>query len=365
MPSKKDEITYTKLLHIINNNDYEKLEEILYNNPNINIDYKIVNKAIENRVNRCFDLLINYENIKLDTYIFNQALDMCKVKNEENKYYIDRLLEKNIKLEPYDITKLIDFDYNIYYNYVEKLNVIQIKELLSYLTDNTKMTYFFEQFNKLSKHEQIDFVKDRIYTGYNKSNIFIHFMKSEEYDYNTLMYTSKENEIKYCLLKLLCNKNNDNITNTIVNYLINKPIDLTNFENELSNINSNLYKILNNNNDYWQKKILKLKHKLVINCPKIKLFNITSRCNNGYLTLKTLYYYYKFGFNFDIYSDFNYNFESFNKFDTRIINIISFVQFGRFIGQDIPEHLKEPIYKFCKNSPLLDITPTEKNILAV
>lgn len=371
MPPKKDEITETKLVYMINNNDYIKLEEILYNHPNINIHYTVVIKAIEKRVNRCFDLLINYENIILDSSIFIQALRMCKVKNEENIYYVNRLLEKNIELEPSEISNLIDFDHELYYKYVEKLNMNEIKKLLSYLTDSSRITYFFEQFNKLSNTEQIDFVKNKIYNSNN--NLFIHFIKLEEYDYYTIMCTSIENEKKNNIFNLLASLNNENMLNAIVNYLIKKPTDLTNFENLLSNFDNKLFNIFRYNSHYWNKKILKLKHKLVINCPNIKLLNTTFNNANyvyGYfgsnqLSLKILYYYHKIGFNFDIYSDFKVDAIKYFKSKPEIIieKIINCVQFGNMIGQKMPEHLREPLYKICGGSPLLDITPVEKDIM--
>jgi len=145
-----------ELQNIIDNNDYDKLENIITNNPNINGDlfykqsYKTtpmdaLARSVYKRSYECFDLLLSIKNISVNK-AFNIALDYyINAPNVKNLYFFERLLLKNVIIVPRHIIRAknnIEL-FNSLFNKMEK-TVDNIHILLcDIINDMDKFTYLF------------------------------------------------------------------------------------------------------------------------------------------------------------------------------------------------------------------------------
>lgn len=366
-----------KILLIISKNNIDELRKI-ENNELISNNY--LEKAIKKQSSECFDYIINLPNINLNDSIYSDCfIEAYKLyKNDPNSEYISKLLDRNIYIDSYDLPKLINYNIDIYYKYVnDNINDnIYINVLLNKLQENKYMQYFYEVFDKLNEQNKMKYIKNNIYNNASNDVIFMHFLKLEEYDYNTITSYDK---IRYNLINIALNSKNAELIECIVEYLKKKPFDMSDLINlsrhqtlQLLGCNPVIKKLT------WKKLIKPLKEKLVINSIKFDLLKIIiNECSryHQYIVPRELYLYYiyhKIGINLDIYNNFttdelelcvnkltNFGLEL---KDNMINSIITIVQFSRFIGQNIPDHLRESIYRICNYSRLLDVIPTEKDI---
>ena len=112
--------TLTQLFKMVSANDYEGLNQLLLNNKLIELNsYKsgqsLITRAIEVRAKECFDIIIDNPNntmIKNKHARFNgleKALDYyMTAPNISNEYYVQRLLEKGVEVEPNIVCKVIN-----------------------------------------------------------------------------------------------------------------------------------------------------------------------------------------------------------------------------------------------------------------
>jgi hypothetical protein len=172
-------------------------------------------------------------------------------------------------------------------------------------------------------------------------------------------------------------KNGIKSSNKIINYFLNNPVDFKEiYVSTISEMLCSLFQIYNINDTVLLFKKNIIKSPLIINCPKINLLKdvICKRYNSYHDIHKSLniilfcYILNKIGFNFNIYDELSPNditrppIGRYNRYSTLKDVIIDIVRFGKYIGQDIPEHLRDRIYKFCENSQLLD-TPLTDNYI--
>lgn len=388
-------ITTTILKLAINNNDYNKIEHLLIHNPDFIIEYEVLDKALEKRFPKCFDLIIDRINIDDSlTSIYDTAFDIyMKAKNEENKYFIDKLLEKKlyIPLSNTFIQNLLKFDINKFNNYIEIIintnDKIKINNLLSYLLPNESFMYFLDIFNsKLTLEEQKLFIRDDLYLSYHRcyddyTQAFNHFLNDKDFDYNTSISDVVGDKLNnHLIFKMM--SGDIKIPSAYSNYLLENLCDFKNMPIEY--INDMLCKLVKNNknnlNNIIKKKIIN--KPLISNCPKINLlkdiiFRIYLENYNMNNFLLLCYIMYEIGFNFDIYNEIDsigsiinaYNIRARYKYKVYEMSyieikqvLIDTVRFGRYIGQDIPEHLRDSIYKFYENNELLDTPVTYEEI---
>ena len=188
--NQNNNISETLLNHIINCNDYERLDKILYNNPDTVIYNSMINKTIKLRLKSCFDILMNYENLNLTADDYNESLNIAfsiykRGKNDENKYFLNKLLEKNMMIHLDMINILIEYDLDLYNKYID--SIINDKDILIDILDNLKYNktfhYFLELFNRdiLTIDEKKNFVKQYVYVNYtynNMTKVYEHFVNT-------------------------------------------------------------------------------------------------------------------------------------------------------------------------------------------
>lgn len=386
----------------IHNNDYEKLKKLLDDNPDFISCYHTLAKALNMRFKKCFDLIVDKidfdDNDDLE-YYYKKAINIyLKGKNEENKYFILKMLEKKLNVSPYYIIPdIIEVDINIFHKYIDIIkkenNIRTIKLLLHYLLDNKGFIYFHDIFNMLNDKEQINFVKQYLYlheydyfTSYKnqqkKSSAISYFLNNKNFDYNKMM---KKYMHEHIIIHLL---NYGFMSNECINYLLNNPVDFKFIKKDIESYYAVypygqaplIYKPFKHDCyikliKFWKKNKL-INKPLIINCPKISLLSIIieknqySNINNNLLLF--CYILNKLGINFNVYNEITI--EYFNEHinsDTLlgdlhknnfIINLINVVQFGNYMKQPIPEHLKGSIYNFCNNDEKLNKVYTEKEL---
>lgn len=395
---------YRSIVTCIDYNDYIKLEEIL-NKPDLKdcfIPDLLLSKTIKKQNKRCFDLIYNYIVNNLDeedtfekSYIYAFKL-YNKAKNEENEYYVIKLIDKLLYLEPYAyyVKYLYNYDINIFKKYINYAinNNNYDKDKVMNLLLNDKIfdeLYFMEIFNRIFNKEKqkefiIEFYYDTIKLFHKNIISFNYFINNKDFDYNKLMLTDKEKFIDCNMVNKII-YSNKLYSITCIKYLSNNPIDYKDFDTftilEMAKLNMfhfqefRLYRKIYNKYIRNTKTLLKLiKKPIIINCPKIKLLN--SICNyylnipnfdNKYNYEFIVYYlYHKCGYNFDIYGDLNI--DTIKNRGGALLNdkqkryIVEIIRFGKYIGQDIPEHLRNYIYELCDNNELLDIEISNEEI---
>lgn len=277
------------------------------------------------------------------------------------------------------LVKYIKFDYliniNIYINYILKYNEINkvfdtqeiISLLLIKLLDDKHIDIFINIFNKLNCNNKINFVRNKIYLVKDWSdinNILEYFIKDDKYIYYKIM--NPNNLVKH----LLSNRLKPKIINQCIEQLINNPVNL----NKSKYINKNELYICNIK--YWAKKINTINKKLVINSSKTPIlkyvFAYNKEIDDNYQII--IYICHKIGYDVDMYYDVSVDaihniFKRSNKLSKSRIklikNLISCVQIGRYIGQEIPDHLKDKIYEICNGYPQIDHHITDDEMKAL
>ena len=108
-------ITNNKLKLIINKKNFEKLEIILKDNPDCIINDDLIYYTISKKHIKCFDILLNHPKIgDLDCSYIIAFNIYNKAKNEDNKYYILKLLDKNYNLDERILSYLVHYDIDLF-----------------------------------------------------------------------------------------------------------------------------------------------------------------------------------------------------------------------------------------------------------
>lgn len=112
--------TMTQLFKIVTNNDYDSLEKLVMSNkrPDFNCiksGQSLVSKAIEVRSLECFNMLMGLTDLTVlqSTRPYISGLGTAveyysSAPNSSNQYYLERLLEKNVYIDIYTLTKCVD-----------------------------------------------------------------------------------------------------------------------------------------------------------------------------------------------------------------------------------------------------------------
>ena len=126
--------TMTKLFEKVIANDYEWFESLVQSKKDVNWNsirckVSLVYKAIEMRSLKCFDILMNipeltvFSNKSGQINGINKAIDYyTAAPNADNRYYLDKLLQKNIVIDSYTYIKCLNNVElcNMLFNNVEK-----------------------------------------------------------------------------------------------------------------------------------------------------------------------------------------------------------------------------------------------------
>ena len=127
-------ITITELFEIVKFNNYEKLKNIMYNSKifDVNVikaNQSLISKAIEVRSLECFDLLMASPNLKIIYNCNTNLSGLCialeyytNAPNKTNRYYLNKLLEYDIKVDRYAVAKCItDMElFDLFFSKLEK-----------------------------------------------------------------------------------------------------------------------------------------------------------------------------------------------------------------------------------------------------
>lgn len=175
--------TMTQLFKIVSTNDYDTLEKLIMSNkkPNFNCvksGTSLIYKAIEVRALECFNLLMGLPDLSIiqsnnsNANGLGIALEYYScAPNQSNKYYLDKLIEKNVPIDSYSLGKCIEnpvlFDSmfnrvdknlsmisNLILTSVNKTNVHAMNKLYDWLYSNNP-PYYSTQENKNTFNDMI------------------------------------------------------------------------------------------------------------------------------------------------------------------------------------------------------------------
>jgi len=360
-------LTEHKLKLIINKNDYDKLENILEKNQNYIISDDLIYYTISKKHTKCFDILLNYANINIDFHLsYSIALKIYNdAKNENNKYYISKLLDKNLDINGDILSRISNYDMDIFnkilnmhindYNYIE--------ELLNYLSLYNSYV-FIDLFNKiLTKEQQLTYVKGFYSEGIlccDNHIVFDYLMNSKEFNYKAIN-SDKEYIINNGFTFLNGSKKHIKI---YLDYLLKNPITI-NEDIMHEFININFFMSYYNGNKFINYSLNnKYKNKCIINSPKINLIKISNTFPHNCPYFDNIYILYNLGLDINVYDDLtkedlisyinNYNMVETYGEKYPIILLIFYVMFANLIEEPIPEHLVDTINNICNNSKLLN-----------
>jgi len=109
--------TMTQLFKIVSTNDYDTLEKLIMGNkkPDFNCiksGISLVYKAIEVRALECFNLLLSLPDLSVIQSNSSNANGLgialeyySTAPNQSNKYYLDKLIERNVSIDSYSLGK--------------------------------------------------------------------------------------------------------------------------------------------------------------------------------------------------------------------------------------------------------------------
>jgi hypothetical protein len=221
--------TMTQLFKLVTGNDYETIEQLITSNQNINFNcvkssISLITKAIEVRSIECFDLLL--ESNKLTILQSNNlhvnglgiAIEYYSISpNLSNKYFIDRLLEKNVLIDNVSVCKCMhDFYlFDIMFNKMEKTHENFSKSLI-YSIENTHTFIMHKLFDYLDNNLEFYNTPEKKHTF--NINIFKKAILA-----NNLLAIEHLNSINTNLLCLIPNENITSLYYTLLktdNYII-------------------------------------------------------------------------------------------------------------------------------------------------
>lgn len=109
--------TMTQLFKIVSTNDYDTLEKLIMSNkkPDFNCvksGISLVHKAIEVRALECFNMLMSLPDLSVIQSNNSNANGLAialeyysTAPNQSNKYYLDKLIERNVPIDSYSLAK--------------------------------------------------------------------------------------------------------------------------------------------------------------------------------------------------------------------------------------------------------------------
>jgi hypothetical protein len=252
-----------ELVKVITTNNYQKLNEIVLNNENINFSeyrgtYELINRSVIYRSRECFDILINHpssqEILKNSNYEngVRPALDyFTEAPNEGNRYYVDRLINAGACFD-FEIYKLVDYP-SIFFQIVEKNpvkskgsmeriieksiekgNINIFNYLLNYIHNemNDNEDYYIRLINNYSSQHNLEFIKilndkfkNEFYPEYQEMNL-----DDDEYDERNIykkypwMYSSYISRNNLYLLSLFLYEININAFDYYYELFKNMPV---------------------------------------------------------------------------------------------------------------------------------------------
>lgn len=116
-------ISTAKLLSLINVNDFENFKNTIDEKPGFKINPKLLLKSILYRYHKYFDLIIDRLDFENNIDDINKSYELAmlihmKASNEENDYFIDKLLNLDLKYIPESISDdLLEYNPDIYNKY--------------------------------------------------------------------------------------------------------------------------------------------------------------------------------------------------------------------------------------------------------
>lgn len=164
--------TMTQLFKMVTANDYEGLEKIVQSKSKADFNcvksgISLLYRAIEFRSRECFDILMNIPELDLLNKSghlsgFSIALDYyMQAPNPSNEYYINTLMEKNVKVDSYTLNKLINFPhlFNIVFDRVEK-NENLFSSIITHAIANNNLQMMHQMFSILEDNNYIFYNQD-------------------------------------------------------------------------------------------------------------------------------------------------------------------------------------------------------------
>jgi hypothetical protein len=298
--------TMTQLFKLVIANDYETIEMLINSNQNIDFNciksgISLVTKAIEVRSIECFNLLLECDKLtilqsnNLHVNGLSIAIDYFSTSpNLSNKYFIDRLFEKNVFIDNMSVCNCMNnmylFDimfskmdktynnmHSLFSCSIQKNNTIIMHKLFNYLnetldfynTHEKRHTFNINVFksaileNNLLAIEHLYSIKTNllcVITTENIPSLYYTLLKSNNIIFNYIysLYEQLDsiqlNEINYIdKLNILVNK--ENITTLYIKQFF-KILSLPIKFNKLEDVIIQLYRIIynnmlhNNNNNY-------------------------------------------------------------------------------------------------------------------
>lgn len=305
--------------NIIIYNNYNKLQHLIDNN--LLIDNKLIknydlllSKTIEYKSLECFNILLNNIDItyNYDTSLNKSIDNYIHSNNIQNKYYLNKLLEKKIIINKDILIKASD-DFVLFKFFINKVNIKN--DILYYINifiKNNKIDiiHYLYNYNNhhniISNNEMSNFIFKKS-LKYNNVNILL-FLENNKYNmiyinnndlvlpslYYCISYTNDDRKLIYkYLLNLYINYSKNNNINLIEN--INNINFYENY-NCLLYINEIIYDLIKlniqiNNLDeiikYFLLKIFLLENEFIINniIETIFIFIINNKFNNDYLDI--------------------------------------------------------------------------------
>lgn len=270
--------TMTKLFEKVTANDYIWLEELVQSKKEVNwncIRFKLslIHKAIEVRALKCFDILINIPEITVYSNSSGQINGMMRAleyyieaPNEDNLYYVNKLLEKNVFVSTYDVMRCINNDYmfNMLFNKIDK-NKTNITNIISNTITNNNLALLIKMYEYIESNN-MDY-----YTPDNKI-VFNNMIFKIAVD--SLNHESQNKQpIKLQLVEYIMTKNVEwtNITNVPILYysdIYNKPVAFNYFLQLFQNMSAEEINNIPNIKDFT--KYLSNKYYTNINLNSIK-----------------------------------------------------------------------------------------------
>ena len=186
----------TDLFKIISANNYELLEEMIQTNETnifncIKNSISLIYRAIEVRAYECFNILIDIPNLTIlkntSHYVTGLSIAVTyymDAPNVSNKYYLDRLLEKNVHITESLLIKC-STNYDIFNRLLN--NSIHTKDSILYCIKNA---HNIDIINKI--YDWLNKIKPNYYN--NTINIF---------DFNNLVFKMIINTGQICMLYFL------------------------------------------------------------------------------------------------------------------------------------------------------------------
>jgi hypothetical protein len=301
--------------NIIIYNNYDKLQHLIDND--LLIDNKIIknydlllSKSIEYKSFECFNLLLNNINIDGFNYYISLNKSIDNYINGNNKYYLNKLLEKKIIINKDILVKAAD-DFLLFKIFINKVNINN--DMLYYINifiKNNKLNIIEYLYNYNNNHniipndEMCNFIFKKS-LKYNNINIIL-FLENIKYNmiyiindnnivipslYYSVLYINDNKKILYkYLLNLYSKHDNINLIQNINN------INFYENYNSLLYINQVIYDLMKlniiiNNLDeitkYLLLKIFSLENEIIINniIETIFIIIINNKFNNDYLNI--------------------------------------------------------------------------------